>query len=185
MSGMEFLACFFYALSVFLAARNSVHTWRIGIIGCILYGWVFFTAKLYADVTLQVFFIFSSGIGWFHWLKGNRGNEIAITRVPCLYFVAMLIAAIIVASGYAIILHIYTDAWSPWLDSLILTFSMLAQFMLMGRRLENWYMWLLVNTIAVPLYASRGLWITSFLYIIFWCNAWYGLFRWRRELAKP
>ncbi len=66
-----------------------------------------------------------------------------------------------------------------------MVFSILAQFMLMGRRLESWYFWLLVNTIAVPLYAARDLWLTAGLYLIFWCNAWHGLYQWRKALVKP
>lgn len=76
----------------------------------------------------------------------------------------------------------FTNAWAPWLDSLILTFSVLAQFMLMGRRIENWFVWLAVNTLAVPLYMTRGLNLTAGLYFLFWINAWHGLYQWRKEL---
>ena len=72
MSYSEIAACLAYAVSVWLAARNNVHTWWIGIIGSILYGWVFWSVQLYADVTLQLFFIVTSITGWIHWLKGWR-----------------------------------------------------------------------------------------------------------------
>ncbi|KAE9862091.1 nicotinamide riboside transporter PnuC, partial [Escherichia coli] len=98
------------------------------------------------------------------------------------HIVILLACATIVAAGYGLILHLYTNAWAPWLDSLILTFSILAQFMLMGRRLENWYVWLAVNTLAVPLYATRELYLTAGLYLVFWCNAWHGLYQWRKEI---
>ena len=94
----------------------------------------------------------------------------------------LLTCAISVAVVYGWILHLYTNAWAPWLDSIILTFSILAQFMLMGRRLENWYIWLAVNTLAVPLYATRELYLTAGLYLVFWLNAWHGLYQWRKEI---
>ena len=65
----------------------------------------------------------------------------------------------------------------------MLTFSVLAQLLLMRRKLETWYGWLLVNTLAVPLFVSRELYLTAFIYVLFWFNAWYGLYCWRRELA--
>ena len=80
-----------------------------------------------------------------------------------------------------LLLHTFTNA-GPRLDSLILTFSVLAQFMLMGRRIENWYVWLAVNTLAVPLYMTRGLNLTAGLYFLFWINARHGLYQWRKEL---
>ena len=55
MSPSEIAACLAYALSVWLAARNNIHTWWIGIIGSGLYAWVFYSVQLYADVTLQFF----------------------------------------------------------------------------------------------------------------------------------
>lgn len=171
-------------VSVFLAARNSIHTWWIGIVGCFLYGWMFYDARLYADVTLQVFFIIASMAGWFHWLHGNRGRVLPIRRTSPLRIAGLTGLSLLVAVGYGSILHQFTDAYAPFLDSLILTFSVLAQFLLMGRRVENWYAWLVVNTLAVPLYASRELYVTSAVYLAFWCNAWYGVWRWQTKLRR-
>ncbi len=182
MSYSEIAACLAYAVSVWLAARNNVHTWWIGIIGSILYGWAFWSVQLYADVTLQLFFIVTSITGWIHWLKGQGGDILPVRRTQASHFFLLLLCAVVVAGGYGFLLHTFTNAWAPWLDSLILTFSVLAQFMLMGRRIENWYVWLAVNTLAVPLYMTRGLNLTAGLYFLFWINAWYGLYQWRKEL---
>ncbi|TDN52546.1 nicotinamide riboside transporter PnuC [Scandinavium goeteborgense] len=184
MSLSEIAACLAYAISVWLAARNNAHTWWTGIIGSVLYGWVFWSVQLYADVTLQLFFITTSITGWWHWLKGNQGEVLPIRRTRPGHFLLLLTSAVVVAGGYGLLLHTFTNAWAPWLDSLILTFSVLAQFMLMGRRIENWYIWLAVNTLAVPLYAARGLNLTACLYLVFWFNAWHGLYHWRKELRE-
>ena len=61
--------------------------------------------------------------------------------------------------------------------------SVLGQLLMMERRVENWWAWLLVNTIAVPLYASRGLYVTAVLYAAFWINAVVSLRKWR-SLAR-
>jgi nicotinamide mononucleotide transporter len=77
-------------------------------------------------------------------------------------------------------LYRWTDAYAPFIDSLVLTFSVIAQLLLMRRRAESWWAWLLVNSIAVPLYVSRNLYVTAALYSAFWINAVVGLIRWRR-----
>lgn len=183
-STLELVADLVNLIAVLLAARNSVHTWSSGILGCVLFGWLFFESQLYADVTLQGFFIVTSALGWWAWLRGNAGTQLPVSRTAPGTLAWMTALAVVVALAYGALLHHFTDAYAPLVDSLVLTFSVLAQLLLMRRRLENWYAWLLVNTLAVPLYASRELYLTAGLYTLFWCNAWYGLYRWRRELRE-
>lgn len=154
MSYSEIAACLAYAVSVWLAARNNVHTWWIGIIGSILYGWVFWSVQLYADVTLQLFFIVTSITGWIHWLKGQGGDILPVRRTQASHFFLLLLCAVVVAGGYGFY-STPLPMLGTWLDSLILTFSVLAQFMLMGRRIENWYVWLAVNTGGATVYDAR------------------------------
>jgi nicotinamide mononucleotide transporter len=175
----------FVATAIFLAARNSIHTWWTGIVGCALFAAVFFGAKLYADVTLQVFFIVTSVYGWRRWLRGRAGGELPVRFSPPRLLLGSGAAAALVALGYGWLLFTFTDAFAPFLDSVVLAFSVLGQLLMMDRRVENWWAWLLVNTIAAPLYASRGLYVTSALYAAFWINAVVALRRWRAIAERP
>ena len=94
-----------------------------------------------------------------------------------------MVSGTVVALAYGWLLYRFTDAFAPFLDSVVLAFSVVGQLLLIARRVENWWCWLLVNTIAVPLYASRGLFLTAVLYAAFWVNALVALRRWR-QLAK-
>ena len=178
--GWEIAANGFNTASILLAGRNSAHTWWTGIVGCTLFAFVFFNARLYADLTLQTFFIITSILGWWNWLRGKQGAELPIRRTNLALLALQMAGGVIIAIAYGWLLHRFTDAYSPFLDSFILAFSVLGQFLLMGRRLENWWCWLLVNTIAVPLYAVRGLRLTALLYAVFWVNAVVSLARWNR-----
>ena len=176
----EIAANGFVAAAIFLAGRNNIHTWWLGIVGCALFAWVFYESRLYADVTLQVFFILTSILGWWKWLHGGEGRELPVrfSRPPAL--ISWTLVAAGAALGYGWMLRLFTDAYAPFLDSIVLAFSVLGQLLMMERRVENWWAWLLVNTIAVPLYASRGLLVTSVLYAAFWVNAVVSLRRWQR-----
>jgi nicotinamide mononucleotide transporter len=183
--GWEIAANALNAVSILLAGCNSVHTWWTGILGCLLFGAVFFGAKLYADVTLQAFFVITSAVGWWTWLHGGPGEQLRVRRTPPALVAGLLAGAAAVAAGYGWVLHRFTDAYAPFLDSVVLAFSALGQFLLMGRRYESWWCWLLVNTVAVPLFVSRGLHVTAALYAAFWLNAIVSLVRWRRFLSVP
>lgn len=183
MTTLEITANAVITLSILLAARNSVHTWWTGIIGCLLFAALFQSAQLYADVVLQLFFVAASAYGWWLWRHGAAGHALPVRSTRARALAVAGVAAAAVAAGYGWLLHRFTDAYAPFADSAILTFSVLAQFLLMQRRVATWPFWLFVNTIAVPVYASRGLHLTAVLYGAYWFNAWFGWWRWRRELA--
>jgi nicotinamide mononucleotide transporter len=183
MTGLELGANAANAVSIVLAGRNSVHTWWTGIVGCLLFVALFYEVKLYADATLQVFFIVTSVLGWVTWRAPNEGGERAVQRTSRRDLALILCAGVTVTLGYGWVLYRFTDAYAPLADSAVLAFSAIAQLLLMRRCIENWWFWLLVNTVAVPLYISRGLYVTAALYAAFWINAAVSLRHWRRLMA--
>ena len=165
------------AVCIFLAARNSIHTWWTGIVACILFALLFFNVQLYADVTLQVFFVVTSIIGWYNWNTNSRQVAAAEGRKLTMYAVI----AGVVAALYGTLLHYYTDAYAPFIDSLVLTLSVMAQVLLMKRYIETWPFWVAVNLMSVPLYYSRGLYITAAMYAAFLINAFYAWHKWKNS----
>ena len=117
-------------------------------------------------------------------IQGNAGTGLPVRRTRSLPLAGMLLAGAIVAAVYGWLLHCFTNAYAPFLDSVVLAFSVLGQLLLMRRRYESWWCWLLVNAIAVPLYLTRGLTVTAILYAAFWINAVVALVRWRK-LVQP
>ncbi len=185
-TGLEISANAVNALSIVLAARNNVHTWWVGTVGCVLFGIVFFVSRLYADMLLQGIFVGTSLVGWWQWLSGGgEGNALPVTRVAWRSITEVVLAAIVVAAGYGYALWRFTDAFAPFVDSLILTLSVVAQLLLMRRNYESWWFWLIVNTLSVALFSARGLLITAGLYGAFWINAVVALVRWRRLVVSP
>jgi len=184
MSSLEIIANIVFVSAVFLAARNHWSTWPLGILGCALFSIVFFRANLYAAVTLQGFFIVTNAIGWYLWRKPRQDRqELPIQSVPFKTVAFILFPlAVLTALAYGVFLLNATVANFPIVDSLVLTFSIVAQFLLMGRKIETWWFWIVVNTVSIPLYASQGLYLTSFVYGLFLINAVYGYINWRKEM---
>ena len=174
---LELAANLVTAVSIGLAARNHVATWPTGIAGCVLFALVFHGAQLYADALLQVFFVVTSAFGWWYW----RRQVAPVSRAAPRGLAWMGLGAAAVTVGYGALLHHFTDAYAPFADSAVLAFSVVAQLLLMQRRLETWAFWLLVNTVSVPLFASRGLTLTAGLYALYWLNAWWGGWHWWRQ----
>lgn len=177
---LEWVANGVTAVSIVLAGRNSEHTWWTGILASLLFAWLFYAAQLYADVTLQGFFVGSSLHGWWRWRQGLSAKTLSVTRVAWPTLAWALPAALLVTLVYGTLLHVYTDAYAPFADSAVLAFSVMAQLLLMHRHLETWPCWLLVNVLSVPLYASRGLSLTAVLYALYGIHACIAWWYWQR-----
>lgn len=186
---LELAANVFTVACIFLAGRNSIHTWWTGLVGCVLYGIMFFNVQLYADATLQVFFFITGIIGWLAWSKlklqgpdlyKDKETALKINVASKSYMVVAILVAILVAAGYGALLHKFTDAYAPWIDSTVLAFSVVAQLLLMSRSIQTWKVWFFVNTLSVPLFWNRELYMTSVLYGAFWFNSIYSYYNWKK-----
>jgi nicotinamide mononucleotide transporter len=183
-SPLELAANAVMAVSIVLAGRNNVHSWWLGMVGCSLFGWLFYSVQLYADVALQVFFVLTCIAGWVQWLRGGGGGALPITSASATSLAGMALAGLAATAAYGLMLREFTDAYAPFVDSAVLAFSVIAQFLLMARKVETWPAWLLVNTVSVPLYASRGLTLTAVLYAGYWVNAVVSWWWWRRQMQR-
>lgn len=169
-----------YAWSVWLLARNRPLGWWVGLIGVTLYGVIFFQVQLYAEVGIQAFYFVTSLQAIWLWLRGGGDRrERPVGRVPWRW---LLITALL--GGAALVglreLLIALRGAAPFWDALTTVLSLIAHLYLMGRFVESWYVWIAVDIVYVPLYASRGLVVTSALYLVFLAMAIAGLFTFRR-----
>lgn len=177
---LEIAASVITIACVVLAARNKIISYPVGIIGTILFFFVFWTANLYASAILQLYFLPIQLYGWWFWTRGDKGKEPKITDWSWGAIGGLMLLAVFLTYGLSGILQkVMPDQVLPGWDVAILTLSVAAQFLLDRRIMKTWWVWLAVNTISVPLYASQGLYLTAIVYGLLWVNAFHGYFRWK------
>ena len=169
---------------VWLAARESIWNFPVAIVSCLLYVFVYFGTRLYADCGLQGLFILLSCYGWYEWLYGGRNaTELGVTHTPGREWLLGAAFAVLFTLGFGYYLHHHTDAAFPYIDSFTTAGSIVAQYLLTRKRLENWLLWLLVDVVYVPVLWYKSLYFTSLLYFVYLALAAYGYWQWRRELT--
>jgi len=178
---VEWTAVVFGIASVYLSVREHVWSWPTGIINVSLYVYIFLHAKLYADMGLQVFYIAISFYGWWNWLYGgeNRG-ELHISRLSRGMAMILPVAGAIGAVALGSLLRHTTDAALPYIDSTLTVASLVAQYLMTRKVLENWVIWVIADVAYVGMYIYKGLYPTAFLYAVFLVLASMGWFQWRR-----
>lgn len=182
-SALETAAVLFGIVSVYLSVREDIWSWPTAIVNVTLYIFVFFRARLYADMALQFVYIGISVYGWYEWLHGGRGKgELAVSRGTRRLAVVLVGIGILATGLTAVLLSRYTNAALPWLDSATTTTSLIAQWMMARKILENWIVWVAVDVVYVGMFLYKSLFLTALLYAAFLVLAVTGYFRWKRSL---
>ena len=168
---------------VWLAARQNVLTWPMGLAGVLLSVVVFYRSRLYADVVLQLFYVGTTAFGWYQWLYGSQINgelEVARASAKTIWLTIVLGAALAPVAGF--LFARYTQADVPYLDSALAVYSVLAT-VLMGRKLlEHWLFWIVLDLVYTGLYFYKGLYLYSLLFFIFTVLAVFGWRQWQQAL---
>ena len=182
---LEWVAVLTGFACVWLAARESLWNFPVAIFSCALYIVVYYGAGLYSDSLLQVMFIVLSLYGWYEWLYGGRSKtELPVSRTRRWEWVACAVFIVAFTTGFGYYLEHHTDAALPHWDSFTTAGSLAAQFLLMRKRLENWWLWILVDLLYVPILWYKELYPTSGLYALYLGLAVYGYLEWRRSMQK-
>lgn len=165
-------------VGVYLAARESIVNWPVGIANVLIYAYVFFQARLYADMTLQFFFCVLSVAGWIQWARGGENaTELRITKLDPKGWALLTLAWVVGTAVYTPIITYFKGA-APFVDSLLTVGSVIAQVLLNGKKIENWILWIAIDLVYIPLYVSRQLVATAVLYGLFLVLAVVGLVGW-------
>jgi nicotinamide mononucleotide transporter len=158
--------------------------WPLAIISSFMYFALFWRSKLYGDASLQIFFAVIAFWGWFQWLRGRRadGSPLKATRLAPRGLVIAVAACAVLWPATGLFLKTYTDTDVPWWDAFPTATSLVGQFLLGRKFIENWAVWIAVNVVSVGLFAYKGLWLTVGLYALFVALSVVGWRAWRKAL---
>ena len=188
MSPVEVTAVAFGLACVALTIRQNLWLWPTGLIQVVLSIWVFQQARLYSDMVLHIIYVPMQLYGWYHWLHG-KGRDPALEQIPISRISVsgvigwgIAAAAAIAIDGY--VMHRYFNAALPYWDAAIAVLSLVAQYLLARKVLENWVLWIAVDVIAIPVYWAKEIKLMSGLYVVFLVLATIGLVAWIRAYRR-
>ena len=180
----EILAVVFGIISVYLSTRENIWSWPTALINVGLYFVVFYEAKLYADMGLQAVYFALSLYGWYEWLYGGENRtELHVSRASRTLGVRLIVIGVVCAATLGTALARLTDAALPYLDSATTSTSLVAQWMMTRKILENWAVWAVVDVVYVGMFIFKKLYLTAGLYSVFFVLAVMGYVQWKRSLT--
>jgi nicotinamide mononucleotide transporter len=183
-SPLEIAAAIITAWCIWLATKENVLYWPVGVVSVVLYSYIFYEAKLYADAALQIVYLILTAYGWWQWLRGGEsGTVLKVRSTPAKAWLLLFIAGAIGSFILAEVMRRWTDNPAPYIDATTASFSIVAQWMTAKKWLENWLVWIVVDVVYVFLYIKRDLKPTAVLYAVFLVLAVKGFRDWRRSVS--
>ena len=182
----EIIAATLGIIAIYFQIKVKPFYWIISLVVSSMYIVVYFSAKLYADMSMQFYYVGMSIYGLYVWLSGNNNSDkktIPISKIK--NFKSWIIIVLISALSFIIIGYIlknFTDSNVPWWDSFTTSLSFVATWMLARKKIENWLIWIVVDATSVALYIYKQLYPTTILFIVLTLLAIVGYFQWKREL---
>lgn len=181
---IELLGAILGFIYILLSIRQNIWTWPVGLLTSTLYVWVFFYSQLYADMGLQVYYVFISIYGWYEWLKGkssDKDEKLTISRLSLHLGIVLSIISFLLVLLMWYVLKNFTDSPVPFADSLATSLSIIATWMLARKILEHWLIWIFVDAFSIGLFWYKGLYPTVVLFVVYTIMAIAGYMEWKKD----
>jgi len=172
-------------VAIYFQIKEKVIFWPVSLVNVILYIFVYFSARLYAEVSLQLYYLVVSIYGWYLWqnggLKGSK-KELPVTSCSRILLIKLGVAFVLLSIFMAFLLHNYTNTDVPVIDALVTSLSFIATWLLAKKKIENWIVWIFVDASCVGVYIYKELYATIVLFAVLTVLAFIGYNQWKKHL---
>ncbi len=182
MNEIELIGALFGIAGVWLTVKEKIGCFPLGIINVLITAYLVFSQKLYADTLQQVVYFILLMVGWVNWYKAGRTNTTAVTTMATSQRIGFLVIFISATSIMYLLLKFYTDAALPFWDSTGTVICFIAQYLVAKKKIENWLLWMIANTMYVGIFYVKGMEYYSILSIVYFVQAVFGWYDWRKNL---
>ena len=173
---IETIAVILSVLYVILATKQNIWCWAAAGISVALYIYICFSAQLFAETGLQVFYLVMAFYGYYNWTK--KEQDLQITQWSAGKHLTLIITGAIITFLMGFYFATYTSAKMPIVDSFTTVFSVITTYMVTKKVLENWLYWIVIDVVSIYLYYNRELHLTSLLFLAYTIIAIFGYFMW-------
>jgi nicotinamide mononucleotide transporter len=184
---LEFVAVFAGIASVWYSKKENVLVYPVGLINTIIYIYLSFSAKLFGEATVNLYYTIMSLYGWWIWLKkDNQEQNLQIsysTRKEWLVQIGFFVVCYItIYFSLEYLKKAFAPGAIPWGDAFASAAAFTGMWLMTRKKIENWFWWILTNIASIPLYYVKGYVFTSVYYFVLLILAIWGWIEWKQKL---
>ncbi|WP_321326781.1 nicotinamide riboside transporter PnuC [Thiomicrorhabdus sp.] len=178
-SGWEWLAASLGILYVILAAKESVWCWPSAFISTIIYTVLFWDGQLPMQALLNFYYMAMAIYGFMLWnKKSDVEDRLQISNKPLKFHLIYIFTGLVVSGLIGLYLSTYPDTQLPYLDALVMVFSVMTTVLMARKVIENWLYWIVIDSFAIALYWQTGFYVTIAMFLVYLALAFYGYINW-------
>ena len=176
---LETFAVFTSYACTYLCVKQRRLNYPIGALSTAAYCLLFIQYGLVASAILNAYLVIALIYGWFRW----RADEVTrpVEHIKLSWIPLYIVGTAAFYVGAYLLIILFKGTFGFW-DAAILALTILAQFLLDNKKIETWYVWAVLNVIAIGVYFTAGLPLASFQYVFFLLNAFWGLYEWHKSM---
>ncbi len=184
---LEVTAALFGVLSVFYARCEDIKVYPTGIVSILIYVYITYTAVLYGDMLINIYYTAMSLYGWYRWTYPKADRD----AVPITYALRKdwVVVGVVFSLTLLFVVAVYLyfhkfNHYTNYIDTLTTALFFVGMWLMVNKKIENWYFWIFGNVISVPLYFVKGLGFTALQFSVFLILALYGLRDWKKTYER-
>lgn len=178
---LEWFAVITAFACIYLAAKQQILNWPISIFSVVAYAILFYEGRLYGEMALQAYFLFTAVYGWYYWLKREHEHQKPVIRFSPLEMTYTILVMAVFSILLGLFLHHFTDTDVAYIDGTLASISFVAQFLMTRKVLQNWILWVVVDILYIPLFIYKTFMLTAILYGALAILAWSGYLDWKKS----
>jgi nicotinamide mononucleotide transporter len=190
MNWIEMFAALLGIISVWYARKENILVFPFGIANVLIYIYICFTARLYANAGINAVYLISNIYGWYMWARTDENNEsLQITRNTLKQNVWSWVSVVVVYVAAFFVLREanktdpdYLHSYLPYIDSFNTSFFLVATILMAVKKAENWVFWIIGDLVSIPIFISQGLYFTGIQYTVFLVLAILGRIEWKKKV---
>jgi len=166
-----------------LATKGNKWCFLFGLISSVVYIYLSVVLKFYFDTAINIYYVIMSFYGWFAWSATNNSSDFIPLQLKKKSFLIYLASGTVITVVLAFIVDQLSDAALPYFDAFTTIFAIIATYMVVKKWIENWLIWIVVDTIAAGMYWHKELYLTSLLFALYTIISIVGYQKWKKQLA--
>ncbi len=185
-TALEWIAVATGLMSVWFSMKENILVYPTGIVSVLIYVYIAFMYKLYADMGVNFYYFVMSVYGWYYWTHTDREDRDQVP-VTTNTLEENLISLALLLGSFSILyfgLSNYTDSDVAFWDSVTTSFAIVGMWLMARKTLESWVAWIITDLISIPLYFYKELVLTSFQFLVFTGLAFAGYIAWKKSLEE-